>query len=122
MPKGALLHAHLDAMVDRRFLLDVSLKLPLVHIRVPTRVTAENLSLVLPEFLALPESECTSAASLTSVDYEPGTWVNIKTAREAFEPTLGGPAGFDAWLLGTVTINPAEAYGTHNSVLKVVIL
>ena len=119
MPKGALLHGHLDAMVDRAFLLDVSLKQPLMSIRVPAKITASNLSNVLPEFQAFPLSEMSNTTPITSADYEPGTWVNLKAARDTFDPALGGPEGFDKWLIGTMTINPGEAYGTHNSVLKV---
>lgn len=118
MPKGGLLHGHLDAMVDCSFLLKLALAQPAIHIRTPALLTATNMSNILPEFRGLPSSEFTNSNSLTT-DYVPGTWVNLKQARENFDPKLGGPEGFDAWALGALTINPSEAYGTHNSVLKV---
>lgn len=119
MPKGGLLHGHLDAMVDCSFLLKLAFAQPAIHIRTPTLLTATNMTNVLPEFRGLPSSEFTNSSSLT-FDYVPGTWVNLKQARENFDPALGGPKGFDAWALGVLTINPSEAYGTHNSVLKVI--
>lgn len=36
MPKGALLHAHMDAMVDFDYLYDVLLKTPGMHIHAAT--------------------------------------------------------------------------------------
>ncbi|THH06492.1 hypothetical protein EW145_g4051 [Phellinidium pouzarii] len=121
MPKGGLLHAHLDAMVDVDFLLKLTVAQPAIHIRVPVALTPENIKSVLPEFRGLPANEftTTSAQSLTASDYVPQTWVNYKRARETFSDELGGPEGFDAWITGTLTINPNEAYGTHNSVLKI---
>ena len=44
----------------------------------------------------------------------------MKIARETFSPELGGPEGFDKWYVGATTINPAEAYGTHKTVTKVI--
>lgn len=118
MPKGALLHSHLDAMVNASFLLNLALEQRAIHIRIPTALTAGNLKSTLPEFRPLPETEFSRALSL-SADYIPDSWINIKTARENFDPGLGGPKGFDEWAIGAMMINPTEAYKTHNSVKKV---
>lgn len=118
MPKGSLLHAHLDAVVDAAFLLKLALAQPAIHVRTSTALTAESIKNVLPEFRGLPSSEFTDVKSLTN-NYVSGTWVDIRRARESFDPALGGPSGFDSWVIGALTINPSEAYGTHNTVLKV---
>ena len=123
MPKGGLLHAHLDGMVDSSFLLALALKYPNMHVRIQSGLTASNLTSVLPEFRALSTAEtkqlADSTASLTGTKSRVSQWVNIQTARENFSPALGGPQGFDAWVIGGLTINPAEAYGTHNTLNKV---
>ena len=122
MPKGALLHCHLDATVNAKFLLKLALQQPAIHVSVPTPVSPLNASTlgdVLPKFRALPADEFTTFASLTSESYGPGTWVSLRAARENFPLELGGPEGFDKWVISSMTISPAEAYQTHNSVKKV---
>lgn len=119
MPKGGLLHGHVDAMVDNAFLLKLGLSLPNMHISASAALTPSNIKTVLPAFLVLPPEQYSSGISLSDPAYKPGTWINAKHARDTFDDALGGPNGFDAWVLGWMTINPNEAYHTHNSVLKV---
>lgn len=117
MPKGALLHAHLDASVNAQVLLEIALKYPAIHIRTATRVSRDTLSTVLPEFRPLPAAEWTKLRSLTNEDYIPRSWVPLTNARENF--AFGGPDGFDDWVNAALTINPSEAYVTHNTTDKV---
>ena len=117
MPKGALLHAHLDAMVNARVLLHSALKYPAIHVRTAEKLTAENLKVTLPDFWPLPEKDWTSLTSLTDDVYEGGTWVPLNSARETFG--LGGPESFDNWVVAALTIDPSEAYVTHNTTDKV---
>ncbi|KAH0830666.1 hypothetical protein J3R83DRAFT_2121 [Lanmaoa asiatica] len=35
--------------------------------------------------------------------------------------SLGGPEGFDKWIVSTFVINPSEAYGSHNTSNKPII-
>ncbi|KAF7338110.1 Brix domain-containing protein [Mycena venus] len=136
MPKGALLHAHLDATVNAEFVLKLALEQPALHVRTAESLSALNISKILPEFQALPQELFTNSdVSLTDPSYRPSTWVSLKKAREAFNPALGGPEGFDKWVVGAMTINPSEgksviskgaigeltsaaAYQTHNTVNK----
>ena len=119
MPKGGVLHAHLDAMVDARVLLDLALKYPAFHVRANVSLTKETILTTLPEFYPLRESEWTTGSSLTDESYTPGSWIPLSIARETFNPDLGGPEGFDKWVIGALTINPNEAYHTHNTTDKV---
>ncbi len=119
MPKGALLHSHLDAMVNAAVMLRFALEEPAIHVKVPTQLTKASLSSTLPTFRGLKPSEYSDEPSLTSSSYVPGTWVHIKRARENFSSEYGGPEAFDAWVVGSLTINPREAYETHNTVAKV---
>ena len=116
MPKGALLHAHLDATVNPEILLKLALQYPVLHVRVHEPLSIFNLSTNLPEFRALPPDHVSDRSSLTEASYPLGSWVPLRKARDSFE--LGGQEGFDKWVIGALTINPAEAYGTHNTVKK----
>ena len=123
MPKGALLHAHLDGMVNVRTLLDLAYKQPALHVRAPAALTANNLAGTLPEFRALGPDALASVTSSTLCDPAyAGDWVPLVAARDNFDPKLGGPRGFDDWVAGALTINPTEAYKTHSTVPKVCLL
>jgi hypothetical protein len=119
MPKGALLHAHLDATVNAEFLLELALKQPGMHLRIHKPLVASSLSENLPEFRILPKAQFSDLRSLGDVSYNPGSWVSFQNARKNFPTQLGGQEGFDKWVIGSMTINPAEAYGTHNTTAKV---
>ena len=119
MPKGGLLHAHLDATVRVDVLLKLALEHPAIHVRAPGELFATNFKAVLPEFQALPKAEWTTIASLTDTKYPPGSWVPLRNARANFAQALRGPEGFDKWVFGALMIDPSEAYGTHNTTAKV---
>ncbi|KAI0340075.1 Metallo-dependent hydrolase [Trametopsis cervina] len=119
LPKGALLHAHLDATVNAEVLLRLALRHPALHVRTTGLLTTTTISSLLPEFHAFPQSEWSSLTSLTASSYASGTWIPLQTARENFDKTLGGPQGFDKWVISAITISPAEAYKTHNTTAKI---
>ncbi|KAJ7724486.1 hypothetical protein DFH07DRAFT_854944 [Mycena maculata] len=120
MPKGALLHAHLDATVNAEFVLKIALEYPALHVRTTEPLSALNITKILPEFRALPKDAfATSGVGLTDASYSSNTWVPLQKARMDFDPTFGGPEGFDKWVIGCLTINPSEAYRTHNTVNKI---
>ncbi|KAK1217396.1 hypothetical protein PQX77_019936 [Marasmius sp. AFHP31] len=120
MPKGGLLHAHLDGTVNVSVLLRLALKHRAIHVRTPESLTTQNIKTVLPQFCALPEKEYSkNALGLTETTYQPNSWVPIQVAREQFHPELGGPEGFDRWVTKALTIDPSEAYGTHNTSTKI---
>ena len=117
MPKGALLHVHLEATVDKRYLLELAIKESNMHVRTPCVVTTTNWTTTVPEFRAFKEEQLSQFASVTDAEYPGNIWVPLHQARSSF--ALGGPEGFDQWVIGAMTINPAEAYGTHNIITKV---
>jgi adenosine deaminase CECR1 len=91
-----------------------------MHVRVAVPLSPSNLSTALPEFKALNPAETAqfaNAPSLTSDSYALSTWVPIQKARQEFQ--FGGPEGFDKWVMAGLTINPSEAYGTHNTPNKI---
>ncbi|KAI0647558.1 Metallo-dependent hydrolase [Trametes meyenii] len=119
MPKGGLLHAHLDATVRADVLLRLALEQSAIHVRAMEPVNPTTLGTALPEFQALPKSQWTDATSLTDPSYAPGGWVPINNARNNFGQDLGGSSGFDRWVIDALMINPSEAYGTHNTTAKI---
>ena len=119
MTKGALLHCHIDANVNTRTLLGFALKHDALHIRVEVKITSDSLKSLVPQFKAFPTPQASPDQSLASESYPIGSWVPLKQARALFPSKLGGTRGFDDWVIGTLMINPSEAYVTHNSVKKV---
>lgn len=119
MPKGALLHAHLDLTVGARTLLGIALRHPTIHISSPELITSANMAFIQPNLSPVPTNSITSVTSLTESTYHPDTWIPLTTARERFDPTLGGPDGFDRWLISKMTISSSDAYITHNNNIRV---
>ncbi|KAN0077187.1 hypothetical protein V8E55_011042 [Tylopilus felleus] len=106
MPKGALLHVHQYATVEASFLLKLALEQPAIHIRVPNVIDSSK-------------EQYMHSRGITDAAYIPNTWVDMHTARETFDPSLGGTEGFDQWIISAFVINPSEAYGTHNTPIKI---
>ncbi|KAG8801906.1 hypothetical protein FRC17_006529, partial [Serendipita sp. 399] len=120
MPKGALLHAHLEATVDARVLLQQAILHDNICIRTPGTVTVENVSSTLPDFYVMPKgAKYDRSPSVTSPDYHPSFNVSTAKARSEWPESLGGPEGFDSWVIRSLTINPEESYGTHNTIIKI---
>ena len=122
MPKGALLHAHLEATVDASTLLKLGLEHENMCIRALGQITPASLNQVLPQFGAQAvagERGYMIAATITDDDYVPESWISAQRVREAWPAAMGGPEGFDAWVVKSMVINPEEAYGTHNTTRKI---
>lgn len=90
-----------------------------MHVRVSGRLTSRNIKSTLPEFRALAQAQFSDLTSLTDEKYPGDAWVPLHRARETFDASLGGPVGFDEWIIGALMINPGEAYGTLDSTAKV---
>ena len=143
MPKGALLHAHMDAMYvvegpcvtpppdpyshlscDADFLYQRALSEPRMHVRVTEKLTKESWPFdPQPQFAALPndsDSQSDGVTNLCDPSYPLGAWVLLQDARRTFSGGLyGGAAGFDRWVVSSMRINPEEAYVKYNTSKKV---
>ncbi|CAE6485983.1 unnamed protein product [Rhizoctonia solani] len=121
MPKGGLLHAHLDAMCDASYLLKLALDYPIIHIQTTSTLNG-SLPYPPPTFKPLTQGEVNQAANNalpTSQDYVPGSWVALHRARDGFPNELGGQDGFDKWIVGALTINAEESYVQYNTTAKI---
>ncbi|KAG9119191.1 hypothetical protein FRC07_005931, partial [Ceratobasidium sp. 392] len=121
MPKGALLHAHLDGMCDAAFLLQLALDYPRIHIRTASGLNS-SAPFPAPSLQALPDTlvqQSTNNALPTVSDYVPNSWVGLQRAREGFPAELGGSEGFDRWIVNSLRINAEEAYVQYNTTTKI---
>ncbi|KAJ9156138.1 Adenosine deaminase [Pleurostoma richardsiae] len=115
MPKGSLLHAHLDAMVDFGFLFGVLLDTPGMHIscttsHLATEETRRDGDLVFRFF----KNPRTSGPSIWDETYEPGTFILLTQAADAFP--VNGRAGFLKWLRSRCTLSETDNVEQHHGV------
>ncbi|KAI1327337.1 adenosine deaminase-related growth factor [Xylariaceae sp. FL0255] len=113
MPKGALLHAHMDAMVDFDFLFGVLFETPGIHI-LADRPLHSPEALREAELLFRFLKEPRTSANVWADGYEPKTPVLLTQAADAFPD--GRKAGFLKWLYSRATISRTEAIEQHHGV------
>ncbi|KAB5589125.1 hypothetical protein CTheo_7441 [Ceratobasidium theobromae] len=121
MPKGGLLHAHMDAMCDASYLLKSALEYPNMHIRT-TSVLNSSAPFPLPTFKPLTRDEANQYSNNTlptSQSYVPGSWVAAHRVRDEFPNELGGPEGFDKWIINSLTISAQDSYVEYNTSAKI---
>ncbi len=111
MPKGALLHAHMDAMVDVDWLLEKALATEGMHLRASeplcTPSALETASIAFSFAKSAPQTD----QNIWSDRYEPETLIPLKAAVEAFPD--GGRPGFQAWFKDRCTITSNESVSHH---------
>ncbi|EIW74707.1 Metallo-dependent hydrolase [Coniophora puteana RWD-64-598 SS2] len=118
MPKGAVLHAHFDLATNCRIILDNALKHSLIHVRVPRALDVITIEYTVPQVQPMHRDYVSSASSINETVPD-GSWISLTKARETFPSELGGKDGFDKWMIRCMSINPSEAYGTHNNNIKI---
>ncbi|KAH7337218.1 Metallo-dependent hydrolase [Rhizoctonia solani] len=121
MPKGALLHAHSDAIVDAKYLLQLALDYPSIHIRTASGINSSG-PLPAPIFRPLSQIEAEQYVNNsfpTSADYVPNSWVSAQRFRERFPNELGGKDAFDKWIISAMTIGADDAYLQYNTTAKI---
>ena len=130
MPKGALLHAHMDAMVDYEYLFEVLFTTPGMHIYSSKPIlTPADLEVAPVKFRFVKTDhgmfhrlhiggdvliKIVNEKSIWSKEYVPQTPILLTAAAEAFPN--GGKAGFLAWLSDRCTITNKESIEHHHGV------
>ncbi|KAI1823402.1 adenosine deaminase-related growth factor [Xylaria intraflava] len=113
MPKGALLHSHLDGMVDFGFLFGVLFDTPGMHIFADRPLNnpeaLENATLTF-RFFETPRTE----GNIWDDTYVANTAILITQAADAFPES--GKQGFLQWLHSRATISRSEAVEQHHGV------
>ncbi|KAI9167618.1 CECR1 family adenosine deaminase [Paramyrothecium foliicola] len=113
MPKGSLLHAHMDAMVSFDFVLEELMGLPGMHM-------ASDISLDTPKAredailsFRYREKEVTEG-SVWAKEYKPDTYLRITKVADEFPD--GGRAGFLKWLKGRCTLSVEDSQEQHHGI------
>lgn len=112
MPKGALLHAHFDAMVDFDWLIETLLSTPGMHmfcshdLSTPTKREVGALKF---KWLKAPSS----GTSLWTPEYVSGKKIPVNEAADSFP---GGRKAFVSWLKDRFTITHSESIEHHHGV------
>lgn len=110
MPKGALLHCHLEAMVDLEWLFATALKTEGLHISAPGPLHNEEArDIHLPSFKYCKTT--TGPTSIWTESYEPNTWISLPDAAKSFPH--GGEPGFLKYLIARCSITPEESLRHH---------
>ena len=122
MPKGALLHTHLDAMVGYDFMLDVVLATPGMHLLCDTShlatAKARGDADAVPQIRfrkKVSEEDPSGSVSIWRENYVPGTPVPLVKAAEEF-PDGGRREGFLKWMKSKCTLSQTDAVEQHHGV------
>lgn len=111
MPKGGLLHAHLDAMVDLESLIDLTLKTPGMHISASEPLTSEN-ALNNADVSVRFRKPTPEKPSIWTSEYQAKTYVPLVAAADSFTP--GGRLGFISWLKSRCVLSPLDGIEQHH--------
>ncbi|KAJ5256587.1 hypothetical protein N7478_012691 [Penicillium angulare] len=116
MPKGSLLHAHMDAMFDVDFLIDQAFSTPGIHVSASAPlITAQDFETAPFEFKFSSQMKMSSdGISIWSKDYEASTPIPIQVAATSFPN--GGEIGFREWVRSRCMIMPEHSYHHHHGV------
>lgn len=113
IPKGCLLHAHMDAMVDFDFLLDELLKLPGIHMSsdqcLGSREARERAGL---EFRYRAKER--TDGSVWDEGYEPNSFILLTKIADEFPD--GGRPGFLEWLKSRCMLSLTDVQEQHHGI------
>ncbi|KUJ20073.1 Metallo-dependent hydrolase [Mollisia scopiformis] len=119
MPKGAILHCHLGAMVDLEWVFNQAIDTPGMFISAPSALVDEKVSLTWVDekvrdkgtlLIDYSKKLNVGGKSIWSHDYEPRSRIPLKEASDAFP---GGKKGFVAWLIDRCTMTQTDAVRNH---------
>ncbi|KAB8338956.1 hypothetical protein FH972_021896 [Carpinus fangiana] len=111
MPKGTLLHCHLEAMVDLEWVFNEALKTPGMHISAAGSLYDQTSRDALLPVFQYRKTPAAAEISIWSESYKPNTWVSVADAAASFPD--GGKLGFLAYLMARCSITPAESLRHH---------
>ncbi|KAH0337984.1 Metallo-dependent hydrolase, partial [Aureobasidium melanogenum] len=107
MPKGALLHCHLEAMVNMDWLIEEAFNVKGMHIQAGQPLDSEDAQSTVPFVFKWLKNRSAESSSIWDKSYAVGQWIPIDTAADAFPH--GGRKGFEKWLKERITITLDES-------------
>jgi adenosine deaminase CECR1 len=111
MPKGALLHCHLAAMVDLGWLFAEAINTPGMYMSSSVPLSSPEVRETEIVKIDFSTSITKDAPSIWSPEYPVLTRVPLKAAAESFPQ--GGKAGFITWMSDRCSITQSEAVQNH---------
>ncbi|GME23172.1 adenosine deaminase family protein [Neofusicoccum parvum] len=114
MPKGALLHCHLEAMVDLDWMLDEAFKLDGIHVWSDRSLSNEADLAKAPFFFTYTKLSKKDSASIWSESYAGKTPIPLDVAAASFPH--GGREGFTQWVKSRTMITSEESLKHHYGV------
>lgn len=112
MPKGALLHAHFDAMVDIDWLMEELFATPGMHMSSSEPLTSESARERSTVQFTYARSSNDANPSMWTSGYESSSLIPVTKAADNYPD--GGRAGFKAWLKCRCSISPQESLEHHH--------
>ncbi|KAL4900825.1 hypothetical protein BDW74DRAFT_161158 [Aspergillus multicolor] len=126
MPKGTLLHAHMEAMIDVDWMVQQAIDLHGFYISSPVPLCPGTGSagkwsepfrfLYRPGFAEKVQNGCQDEVKIWQADYTPDQLVPAAAAAKAYP---GGVEAFKAWAVSRMTINEEEALEHHHGIKDV---
>ncbi|KAK3046197.1 hypothetical protein LTS18_013439, partial [Coniosporium uncinatum] len=119
MPKGALLHCHLQAMVDPEYLIEEAFKVEGIHCQAAKALPtdADRLKGSFTFSYRKQATSTESQASIWSSSYEPDTPVPLFAAADSYPD--GGRKGFVKWIVSRCTITSEESLKHHHGLNEI---
>ncbi|KAH8701644.1 putative CECR1 family adenosine deaminase [Talaromyces proteolyticus] len=114
MPKGSLLHAHLDAMFDLDFLIDQAFETPGIHMSAPAPLLTKQDFEIAPFSFQYSSTPSDDKESIWAKEYQASSLINIQGAAATFPN--GGEDGFRKWLKGRMMLSAEHSYYHHHGV------
>lgn len=111
MPKGALLHCHLEAMIEPDFLLDQMLKVGGMHMSASAPMNSALARANVDVTFQWRETDKAKPVSVWSADHTSDTWVPVEAAIESF-PTSDTET-FRSWFNSRCAIDPCSHLHAH---------
>ncbi|KAI9932684.1 hypothetical protein ASPWEDRAFT_47124 [Aspergillus wentii DTO 134E9] len=117
MPKGSLLHAHMDAMFEIDFLIEQAFSTPGIHMLASRPlITPKDYdeAPIMFQYSSRPREEPDNETTMWTATYVPSTLINIHKAASSFPGK--GEAGFRDWLKSRCILTPDHSYNHHHGV------
>ncbi|THC91156.1 hypothetical protein EYZ11_009387 [Aspergillus tanneri] len=114
MPKGSLLHAHMDTMLDADFIVNQAFTTAGIHICAPSALVTQKDFEEAPFFFQYSSrsTESENEPPLWTSNYKPQTLIPLQKAASSFPN--GSEAGFRNWLTSRCIVIP-EISGRHQN-------